>query len=136
MEFDVALLGIVFGLVVLANRLVAALITPIFEKYGLEKFWLTYIAWVVSGLLVWLTGINLFAAYIPYDIVGKILTAVVAGGGANILHDLSDQQAKMTIFELSGIDNGASAILKGDGVGEPVGILRHEDVVEEEVDKG
>ncbi len=40
MEFDVTILGIVIGMMVLANRLVAMLVTPIFDKYGWDKFWL------------------------------------------------------------------------------------------------
>lgn len=91
MEFDIATLGIVIGMMVLANRLVAALITPIFDKYGWDKFWLMFVSWALSGVFVWLTGVNLFAAYIPNVLVGKVLTAVVAGGGANILHDLTDK---------------------------------------------
>ncbi len=91
MEFDVTLLGIVIGMMVLANRLVAALVTPLFDKYGWDKFWLMYPAWVLAGVLVWLTGVNLFAAYIPNELIGKILTAIVAGGGSNLLHDLTDK---------------------------------------------
>ena len=37
MEFDVTLLGIVIGMMVLANRLVAMLVTPIFDKYSLTS---------------------------------------------------------------------------------------------------
>jgi len=50
-----------------------------------------YASWVLSGILVWLAGVNLFAAFIPGELIGKILTAVVAGGGANLLHDLTDK---------------------------------------------
>ena len=49
MEFDVTLLGIVIGMMVLANRLVAMLVTPIFDKYGWDKFWLAYPAWILAG---------------------------------------------------------------------------------------
>jgi len=90
MDFDVVTLGIVIGMMVLANRLVAALITPIFDKYGWDKFWLMFVSWAIAGVLVWLSGVNLFAAYFPSEIVGKVLTAVVAGGGGNLLHDLTD----------------------------------------------
>jgi len=92
MEFVPEVLAIVVGFMVLANRLVAALITPLFEKYQWEKFWLMYVSWVLSGVLVWLAGVNLFEAFIPSPLVGQILTAVVAGGGANLLHDLTDKQ--------------------------------------------
>jgi hypothetical protein len=92
MEFAPEILAVVVGFMVLANRLVEALITPIFDKYELEKFWLMYVAWAVSGVLVWLAGVNLFAEFMPDPLVGKILTAIVAGGGANLLHDLTDKQ--------------------------------------------
>jgi len=91
MEFDVTVLGIVIGMMVLANRLVAALITPIFDKYELDHFWLMFVAWIISGVLVWLTGVNLFAPYIPDALIGQVLTAIVAGGGGNLLHDLTDE---------------------------------------------
>ena len=90
--FPVETLGVVVGMMILANRLVDALIVPLFEKYTLDKFWLMYLAWVVSGVLVWFTGLNLFVGYIPTPMVGLILTAIVAGGGANMLHDLTDKQ--------------------------------------------
>ena len=99
MEFDIATLGIVIGMMVLANRLVAALITPIFDKYGWDKFWLMFVSWALSGVFVWLTGVNLFAAYIPNALVGKVLTAVVAGGGANLLHDLTDKQDALFLVD-------------------------------------
>ena len=91
MEFDVTVLGIVIGMMVLANRLVAMLITPLFDKYGWDKFWLAYPSWILSGVFVWFTGLNLFAQFIPNPLIGQILTAVVAGGGSNLLHDLTDK---------------------------------------------
>jgi len=91
MEFDIVTLGVVIGMMVLANRLVAALVTPLFDKYGWDKFWLMYPAWVLAGVFVWFTGLNLFATFIPNELIGKILTAIVAGGGSNLLHDLTDK---------------------------------------------
>lgn len=90
MVFDIQVLGIVIGFMVLANRLVAALIRPLFDKYSLDTFWLMFVAWAVSGVLVWLSGANLFATYFATPLVGQILTAIVAGGGSNLLHDLTD----------------------------------------------
>ena len=91
MEFDLAVLGVVIGFMVLANRLVAALVTPLFERYGWDHFALMYIAWAIAGVFVWLSGVNLFTAYIPNELIGQILTAIIAGGGGNILHDITDQ---------------------------------------------
>lgn len=90
MIFEPGVLAIVIGFMVLANRLVEALIKPIFVRYNLDKFWIMYIAWGVAGLLVWLAQVNLFAEFIPNPLVGYILTAIVAGGGSNLLHDLVD----------------------------------------------
>lgn len=95
MEFDVTLLGIVIGMMVLANRLVAMLVTPIFDKYDWDKFWLAYPAWILAGVFVWFTGVNLFASSIPNALIGQILTAIVAGGGSNLLHDLTDKPSNL-----------------------------------------
>ena len=78
-------------LVVISNRLVAGLITPIFERYEWDKFLLQYISWLVAAGLVALTGANLFEGLFVYPLVGQILTAVAAGGGANLLHDFLDR---------------------------------------------
>lgn len=91
MQFDAAIMSMVAGLMVLANKLVDALALPIFEKYDWNKFWLMYVAWGFSGVLVALAGINLFEGVFTNDIVGLVLTAIVAGGGANLLHDATDK---------------------------------------------
>lgn len=91
MEFPVEILSVVIGFMVLSNRLVAALITPLFDKYEWDKFILMYVAWVLSGVLVFLADVNLFVEFIPNILIGKILTAIVAGGGSNLLHDLVDK---------------------------------------------
>jgi hypothetical protein len=90
--FEEGLLVIIGSLVVLVNRFTEAFVTPIFDKFSLDKFWVMYIAWVIAGILVFLTGINVFAELIPNQIVGQILTALLGGGGANILHNLTDKE--------------------------------------------
>jgi hypothetical protein len=93
----VAALTAALFLAVVANRLVEALIVPLFDRFKWDRLGLLYVAWVVSALLVAFTGANLFAAYIPDPIVGQILTAIVAGGGANFLADLfNDRLGKVT----------------------------------------
>jgi hypothetical protein len=98
MIFEPEVLAIVIGFMVLSNRLVAALITPIFDKYQVDKFWLMYVAWVMAGVLVFLADVNLFAEFIPNLLIGKILTAIVAGGGGNLLHDLTDQSDEIVFL--------------------------------------
>jgi len=97
MQFQPEVLAVVIGFMVLANRLVEALITPIFDKYEVDKFWLMYVAWIVSGVLVFLANVNLFEFVMPNVFIGQILTAIVAGGGSNLLHDLTDRQGDIIL---------------------------------------
>lgn len=78
-------------LVVISNRLVAGLITPLFDRYSWDKFALQYISWAVGAGLVALTGANLFEGQFLYPVIGQVLTAVAAGGGASLLHDFLDR---------------------------------------------
>lgn len=75
-------------LALVANRLVEALIVPIFTRFSLDRFWLLYVGWVMAGLLVAASEVNLFADYIPSPLVGQLLTVVVCGGGGNLISDL------------------------------------------------
>ena len=115
MVFDIQIIGIVLGFTVLANRLVAALATPLFEKYSWDKFWLTFVSWGACGLLVWFSGANLFASYFATPLIGQILTAIVAGGGANILYDVTDQQSSVLV--MNQVPNSLTKLLLD---GEPV----------------
>lgn len=94
MEFTpvspVSTLLIAVFLSTVTNRLVAAFVKPLWTKFSLDPFWLLYISWLIGGALAWLAGINLVAVYIPDPLAGRILTAVVVGGGANLIHDLFD----------------------------------------------
>lgn len=91
-DFAVLLTAAAF-LSLVANRLVEGLATPIFDKFKLDKFWLMYIAWGVGGVLVVVSGVNLFAdipgATMP-SVLGLILSGLVAGGGSNFINELFD----------------------------------------------
>ena len=91
-----AALTIVIGMMVLSNRLVAVLVTPIFDRAKWDKFYLMYVAWLFAGILTALTQVNIFAGVIPSPIAGLVLTALFAGGGANIFYDLSDKPTQTT----------------------------------------
>lgn len=85
--------AIVGFLATVAEGIVEGLISPIWERYKLDDFWLFYVAWVVAFPLVLLSGVNLFADFIPPTSpalvwVGRVLTAIIAGRGSNFLHDL------------------------------------------------
>lgn len=73
-----------------ANRITEGIATPIREYYKgrgltIDLWWLVYVSWFLGGVLVFFAGLNLFAEYFPNPVVGQLLTAVVVGGGGNIL---------------------------------------------------
>ncbi len=101
LEIFAALVGavaIVGFLATVAEAIVEGFVAPVFDRYPKltpHKFWLFYVAWAVSGVLVFLSGVNLFEQFIPnYGIVGQVLTAIVAGRGSNFLHDLFSAKRK------------------------------------------
>lgn len=53
-----------------------------------DYWWLLYVALATGAIIGWLSGVNLFAAYIPDVVTGRVLTAVVIGGGSSLIHDL------------------------------------------------
>lgn len=81
-------------LAIVANRLVEGLVKPVFTSQGWDCFYLLYISWVVGSALVAVSQVNLFAPWIPDALIGRVLSAIVAGGGANLLNDLFGGQGK------------------------------------------
>jgi hypothetical protein len=90
--FNVELIIAIGALMVLTNRFVEGFITPLFDKFGWNKFWLIYVAWILSGAFVFASGMNVFSEMIPNQLLGQIITALLGGGGANIFHDLTDRE--------------------------------------------
>jgi hypothetical protein len=82
-----------FALVVLSivvEKLIAAIIQPIFVKFKWDTWWLLYVSFVVGGLLGWATGLNAFPAMFQAAWVGRLLTALACGAGPTFLYDLID----------------------------------------------
>ena len=86
----IGLVAVAIFLAAVAEFIVAGLVTPFFDKYGWDKFWLMYVGWAVASVIVAFSKINLFASYIPDPLIGQVLTAVFCGGGSNKIHDFFD----------------------------------------------
>lgn len=73
-----------------ANRLTEAVVQPVKVKFpNLDLWWLIYPTWILGGVLAWLAGVDLFAAYFPAaPLVGRVLSALVVGGGSNLIADV------------------------------------------------
>jgi hypothetical protein len=88
-------LTVAIFLSVVANRVIEAIVAPIKKQYPLlNMWWLIYVSWLVGGLLSWFAGVNLFAPLVLTldPLIGRILTAVVVGGGSNLIADLFPAQ--------------------------------------------
>lgn len=82
-------LAIALFLSLVVNRIIEYAVKPVKQRYpDLDMWWLVYVAWVAGAALAWVAQINLFADYLPNPLAGLILTAIVVGGGANLLHDI------------------------------------------------
>ena len=71
-----------------AERLVEYFIVPIFEKFGLDKFWVKYVVLITGGALSFLAGVNFFADVFDQPLVGVIVSALFVGGGSELVHAL------------------------------------------------
>lgn len=66
---------------------------PIRRKFpNLDMWWLLYVAAVTGFVLAWLSGVNLFVAYIENDALGRILSGLLVGGGSSLIHDIFDNR--------------------------------------------
>ena len=73
------------------QKIVDYVATPVRRRYpAVDFWWLLYVALLTGALLGWFSGVNLFDAYISETFVGRLLTAVVIGGGSSLLHDIFD----------------------------------------------
>ena len=91
-------------LVTLTERLSEALVAPIKKKWpNADLWWWLYVSWIIGSVVTFLSGINLFTEIVPdlSPLAGQILTAVVAGGGANLLSDAFSKIPKMSITSSS-----------------------------------
>lgn len=60
---------------------------PLKAKYPNITVWLPYVAMLTGGVIGWLSGSNVFAGMFA-EVVGRLLTAVLIGGGSGLIHDV------------------------------------------------
>lgn len=91
---DQQLLAIAFLLAVAVNAIVDYLADPIRERFPDFNLWfLPYVAFVIGGAFGFFADINLFEiAPGMAGIPGRVLTAAAIGGGAKLLHNITDHE--------------------------------------------
>jgi hypothetical protein len=77
-----------------ANKaIVDWIVGPVKKKFpNLDMWWLVYVALVTGGVIGWISQANVFAAYMPDVLTGRILTAILVGGGSSLIHDIFDKK--------------------------------------------
>lgn len=75
-------------LAMMNERLVEWFISPLFKRFGIDTSWLMYVALVTGGVISFLAAVNLFPGMFAQELVGVIISAIIVGGGSNLLHDV------------------------------------------------
>ncbi len=74
-----------------ANERLVGYFGPLWKKVPVENF-ARYVSFVFGALLSWLFQIDLVSQLIPttplFPWAGTLLTALILGGGSNLIHDL------------------------------------------------
>ena len=89
---DRNLLAIAFLLAVANKALIDYLVEPIRKRFpDLDLWFVPYIAFASGFAVGFLADVNLFAVAPGLaGPVGRVLTAMVVGGGASLIHDIID----------------------------------------------
>lgn len=88
---DLGALGAALVAAFVIERIVDAIVSPLFDKLGWDRFWLLYVAWAVGSGLAWATGLNALPVFAEVPAVGRVLTCMVVGLGSSFIYDLVDQ---------------------------------------------
>ncbi|MCK4302645.1 MAG: hypothetical protein KAY24_00190 [Candidatus Eisenbacteria sp.] len=83
-------LVIVLFLALVNRTLIEFLVAPIKARYPDFPHWwgLVYIVLLTGAGLGWASEANVFAAYLPSILLGRILTAILVGAGTDIINTL------------------------------------------------
>lgn len=71
-----------------ANKaLLDFVVQPIRRKFpDVDLWWFDYVGLGTGGLIAWFAGVNVFAGLIGELILGRVLTALLVGGGTALLN--------------------------------------------------
>lgn len=68
------------------------LIEPVRRRYpNADLWWVLYLALATGFAIAWFAGVNLFEAIIANQLLGRILSGILVGGGSSLIHNIFDQ---------------------------------------------
>lgn len=63
------------------------LVDPIRQRFpDLDLWWVVYVSFITGGLLAWFAGVDLFSEAINNEVMSRLVTAAVIGGGSNLIN--------------------------------------------------
>jgi hypothetical protein len=82
-------LAVIAALAVVNNRIVEYVAAPLFQARGWPRKHLLYVALATGVALGLLLNVELFIPGLFVSVwVGRVITAILIGGGASLLHDV------------------------------------------------
>ncbi len=82
-------LGSGLFLAILVKAVLDFLATPIRTRWPeVDLWWFDYLALVAGAAVAWFAPLNLLAGYVSNETLGRVLTALLIGGGAKLINDV------------------------------------------------
>ena len=78
-----------FMLALVVKSVLDFIAEPLRTKFPqLDLWWFDWVALAFGGAAAWFANLNLFSDYFTNDLLGRILTAFVVGGGTKLLNEI------------------------------------------------
>ena len=76
-----------------ANKaIIDAVFAPIRQRFpDLDLWWVVYVSLATGAVIARFAEVNFFGDFVPNEILGRVLSAIVVGGGASLIHDIFDR---------------------------------------------
>lgn len=90
-------------LLAVANKsIVDFLAAPVRQKFPeLDLWFLVYVSLATGAVIAWFGEVNVFEAIVPNVLLGRILSCILVGGGASLIHDIFDRGDAILIQDVS-----------------------------------
>ena len=74
------------------TSIVNYLAEPVRQRWpDLDLWWLLYVALGTGFAISWFAGVNLFADVIANEVLARVLSGFLVGGGSSLLHNVFDR---------------------------------------------
>ena len=83
-------------LAVANQKIIEYFSAPVRKEWpDLNLWWLLYLALATGAAIAWFGNLNLFRGYLDHDLLGRVLSCILVGGGSSLIHDVFDKGASV-----------------------------------------